>query len=97
MAFILGRAIKLIVVQVLGFVGSTGSTIISFILPGFFYFKLFRKEAGPLKWFALALAIYGLCVMGFWWVEVIFCSKLQVWAGADDDSLTFNIIRLVSR
>jgi amino acid permease len=52
--------------QVLGFVGSTGSTIISFILPGFFYFKLFRKEPGALKWFALALAVYGLCVMGFW-------------------------------
>jgi amino acid permease len=53
-------------ITVLGFVGSTGSTIISFILPGFFYFKLFRNEAGPLKWCALALAVYGLCVMGFW-------------------------------
>jgi hypothetical protein len=53
-------------IPVLGFVGSTGSTIISFILPGFFYFKLFRTEPGPLKWCALALAIYGLCVMGFW-------------------------------
>jgi amino acid permease len=51
---------------VLGFVGSTGSTIISFILPGFFYFKLFRKEPGVTKWLALSLAIYGLCVMVFW-------------------------------
>ncbi|KAK4684951.1 hypothetical protein P7C73_g5205, partial [Tremellales sp. Uapishka_1] len=50
---------------VLGFVGSTGSTIISFILPGFFYFRLFRSEPGATKWFALALGIYGLAVMGF--------------------------------
>jgi hypothetical protein len=52
--------------SVLGFVGSTGSTIISFILPGFFYFKLFRSEKGPVKWLALALGIYGLAVMAFW-------------------------------
>ena len=51
---------------VLGFVGSTGSTIISFILPGFFYFRMFRNEAGPTKWFALALGIYGIAVMAFW-------------------------------
>jgi amino acid permease len=51
---------------VLGFVGSTGSTILSFILPGFFYFNLFRQEKGPVKWFALALGIYGLAVMCFW-------------------------------
>jgi hypothetical protein len=66
----IGKCNKAIVdnalIVVLGFVGSTGSTIISFILPGFFYFKLFRKEPGALKWCALALAIYGLCVMGFW-------------------------------
>lgn len=54
---------------VLGFVGSTGSTILSFILPGFFYFNLFRQERGPLKWAALALGIYGLAVMCFWWVD----------------------------
>lgn len=58
----------LIVCAVLGFVGSTGSTIISFILPGFFYFRLFRDEKGPTKWFALALGIYGIAVMAFWWV-----------------------------
>jgi amino acid permease len=40
---------------VLGFVGSTGSTIISFIL-----------EEGMTKWAALALGIYGLLVMSFW-------------------------------
>ncbi|KIR37400.1 vacuolar amino acid transporter 5 [Cryptococcus deuterogattii MMRL2647] len=50
---------------VLSFVGSTGSTIISFILPGFFYFRLFRDEPGTTKWWALALGIYGLGVMGF--------------------------------
>ncbi|KAK8845389.1 hypothetical protein IAR55_006102 [Kwoniella newhampshirensis] len=50
---------------VLGFVGSTGSTIISFILPGFFYFRLFRDESGRTKWFALALALYGMAVMLF--------------------------------
>jgi amino acid permease len=51
---------------VLGFVGSTGSTIISFILPGFFYFRLFRDEAGPTKWAALGLGVYGVGVMVFW-------------------------------
>jgi hypothetical protein len=53
---------------VLSFVGATGSTIISFILPGLFYFKLFRKNDGVsrlLTWAALALAIYGVCVMAF--------------------------------
>ncbi|KAL1412061.1 hypothetical protein Q8F55_003058 [Vanrija albida] len=50
---------------VLGFVGSTGSTIISFILPGFFYFRLFRNEPGHTKWLALALGVYGCIVMTF--------------------------------
>ncbi|WWC67093.1 uncharacterized protein I206_101000 [Kwoniella pini CBS 10737] len=50
---------------VLGFVGSTGSTIITFILPGFFYFRLFREEAGMTKWWALALGVYGFFVMAF--------------------------------
>ncbi|WVF66405.1 hypothetical protein IAT40_001145 [Kwoniella sp. CBS 6097] len=50
---------------VLGFVGSTGSTIISFILPGFFYFRIYRDEPGQLKWWALALGIYGAAVMAF--------------------------------
>ncbi|KAL7418940.1 hypothetical protein Q5752_006624 [Cryptotrichosporon argae] len=50
---------------VLSFVGSTGSTIISFILPGIFYFRLFRDDRGPTKWFALALAVYGVAVMVF--------------------------------
>jgi amino acid permease len=50
---------------VLSFVGSTGSTSISFILPGLFYFKIFRDDA----WYhwkrlvSLFLIIYGLLVM----------------------------------
>ena len=51
---------------VLGFVGSTGSTILSFILPGFFHFILFRQEKSRTKWFALLLGIYGIAVMCFW-------------------------------
>lgn len=51
-------------ITVLAFVGATGSTIISFILPGLFYFSLFR--AGWKRWAALALAIYGIFVMVFW-------------------------------
>jgi len=52
--------------SVLSFVGSTGSTIISFILPGMFYFSLFRHEKGVTKWMALTLAVYGIIVMTFW-------------------------------
>lgn len=49
---------------VLSFVGSTGSTTISFILPGLFYFKLYNGQ----KWHwkrmvALFLTIYGVLVM----------------------------------
>jgi amino acid permease len=55
----------------MSFVGSTGSTIISFILPGLFYFSLFRTEPGPTKWWALALAIYGVAVMCFWFVPTL--------------------------
>lgn len=50
---------------VLSFVGSTGSTTISFILPGLFYFKIFQND----HWYhwkrivSLFLAIYGALVM----------------------------------
>ncbi|KAL7411742.1 transmembrane amino acid transporter protein-domain-containing protein [Mrakia frigida] len=53
---------------VLSFVGATGSTTISFILPGLFYFSLFRRVPGTsplLKWGSAALAVYGICVMCF--------------------------------
>ncbi|KAI8328570.1 transmembrane amino acid transporter protein-domain-containing protein [Chlamydoabsidia padenii] len=49
---------------VLAFVGSTGSTTVSFILPGFFYFKIHENDPWEYKKIAsLGLAIYGLLVM----------------------------------
>ncbi|CAE6435883.1 unnamed protein product [Rhizoctonia solani] len=53
---------------ILSFVGSTGSTTISFILPGLFYFKLFRNEPGHsrvLLGAALGLAAYGALIFVF--------------------------------
>ncbi|KAK7024960.1 aa-trans domain-containing protein [Favolaschia claudopus] len=53
---------------VLSFVGSTGSTTISFILPGLFYWKLTRGDRdrnNALSLAALALAGYGMCVFVF--------------------------------
>ncbi|KAG0182592.1 hypothetical protein DFQ28_002763 [Apophysomyces sp. BC1034] len=50
---------------VLAFVGSTGSTTISFILPGLFYYKLHEYEPWNLKKrTAVGLAVYGFLVMG---------------------------------
>jgi hypothetical protein len=49
----------------LGIVGATGSTMVSFILPGFFYYILFKDEQGP-QWklyLALAMGIAGLIIM----------------------------------
>ncbi|KAI9311425.1 transmembrane amino acid transporter protein-domain-containing protein [Dichotomocladium elegans] len=49
---------------VLAFVGSTGSTTISFILPGIFYCKLHEHE--PWEWkkiTAMCLAVYGATIM----------------------------------
>jgi amino acid permease len=49
---------------VLSFVGSTGSTTISFILPGLFYLKLFKQDGWDWKrCIALFLIIYGFMVM----------------------------------
>ncbi|ORZ05612.1 transmembrane amino acid transporter protein-domain-containing protein [Absidia repens] len=49
---------------VLAFVGSTGSTTISFILPGLFYFKIHENEPWEGKKItALMLAVYGFMVM----------------------------------
>ncbi|KAJ1306937.1 hypothetical protein OPQ81_007918 [Rhizoctonia solani] len=53
---------------ILSFVGSTGSTTISFILPGLFYFKMFRNDPGhsrALLGAALALALYGILIFVF--------------------------------
>ncbi|KAI7888379.1 transmembrane amino acid transporter protein-domain-containing protein [Mucor mucedo] len=49
---------------VLSFVGSTGSTTISFILPGLFYFRLYRDDSWHWKRVAaLFLTFYGIMVM----------------------------------
>lgn len=49
---------------VLSFVGSTGSTTISFILPGLFYFRLYRDDRWHWKRIAaLFLTFYGIMVM----------------------------------
>ncbi|ORY95058.1 transmembrane amino acid transporter protein-domain-containing protein [Syncephalastrum racemosum] len=50
---------------VLAFVGSTGSTTISFILPGLFYYKIHENDPWHRgKIAAVALAVYGFLVMG---------------------------------
>jgi len=53
---------------VLSFVGSTGSTTISFILPGLMYWQLTRADRNRnnvLSVSALALAAYGTCIFVF--------------------------------
>ncbi|KAF5387351.1 hypothetical protein D9757_005793 [Collybiopsis confluens] len=52
---------------VLSFVGSTGSTTISFILPGLFYWKMSRgdEDSRLLNRAALALAVYGMFIFVF--------------------------------
>ncbi|KAJ1888575.1 hypothetical protein LPJ66_008504 [Kickxella alabastrina] len=51
---------------VLSFVGSTGSTCISFILPGVFYYKM-HQHCGwtRMKVIAVLLAVYGVFVLVF--------------------------------
>ncbi|KAF9054505.1 transmembrane amino acid transporter protein-domain-containing protein [Panaeolus papilionaceus] len=53
---------------VLSFVGATGSTTISFILPGLFYWKLSKGDGSKkrLNTGAFALMIYGFFVFVFW-------------------------------
>ncbi|KAG2232876.1 hypothetical protein INT48_004889 [Thamnidium elegans] len=49
---------------VLSFVGATGSTTISFILPGLFYYKIHENDPWkPGKIIAVLLALYGIFVM----------------------------------
>ena len=43
-------------------VGATGSTIVSYILPGSCYFLLYR-EPHTLRWAALALLVAGAVIM----------------------------------
>ncbi|KAH9839693.1 transmembrane amino acid transporter protein-domain-containing protein [Rhodofomes roseus] len=61
--------------MVLSFVGSTGSTTISFILPGLFYWKLSHTDPTASKTLsraALALAVYGMCVF-------VFCLSFNIY------------------
>ncbi|GBE86648.1 transmembrane amino acid transporter protein-domain-containing protein [Sparassis latifolia] len=61
--------------MVLSFVGSTGSTTISFILPGFFYWKLTQNDPGANKLMtraALGLAIYGIFIF-------VFCLSFNIY------------------
>ena len=46
---------------VLSIVGATGSTIVSYILPGLCYLLLFPKRAT--RWVGLVLLIAGVCFM----------------------------------
>lgn len=48
---------------VLAIVGATGSTTISYILPGIFYFKI--QKTGKKRWLALALSLIGCIVVPF--------------------------------
>lgn len=52
---------------VLGFVGATGSTTISFILPSVFFLALFKDSESPhdrrLRYLAMLLLSWGICVM----------------------------------
>ncbi|KAI0330913.1 hypothetical protein GY45DRAFT_1323045 [Cubamyces sp. BRFM 1775] len=61
--------------MVLSFVGSTGSTTISFILPGLFYWKLSRNDPNASKTLsraALGLAIYGMFIF-------VFCLSFNIY------------------
>ncbi|KAI0766633.1 transmembrane amino acid transporter protein-domain-containing protein [Trametes elegans] len=61
--------------MVLSFVGSTGSTTISFILPGLFYWQLSRNDANANKTLskaALGLAIYGMFIF-------VFCLSFNIY------------------
>lgn len=71
--------------MVLSFVGSTGSTTISFILPGLFYWKLTQHDPNANKGLnraALALAIYGAFIfvfcLGFNIYQVVNPSKEEL-------------------
>lgn len=58
--------INLLKKKILSFVGSTGSTTISFILPGLFYYKIHEQDPWrPGKIMAVVLSVYGLLIMAF--------------------------------
>ena len=43
-------------------VGATGSSIVSYLLPGLCYFRL-RQGHHPLRYAALGMFVLGLCIM----------------------------------
>jgi len=47
---------------VLAFVGATGSTLVSFIIPGMCFWKL-NQGSNAEKWASIILFIYGVTVM----------------------------------
>ncbi|KAH6915912.1 vacuolar amino acid transporter 5 [Coprinopsis sp. MPI-PUGE-AT-0042] len=59
---------------VLSFVGSTGSTTISFILPGLFYWKLTRNDptARTTNLLSICLTVYGVLIF-------IFCLSFNIY------------------
>jgi len=61
--------------MVLSFVGATGSTTISFILPGLFYWKLTKDD--PNKNRLLNLGALGLACYGF--LILVFCLSFNIY------------------
>jgi amino acid permease len=57
---------------VLSLVGATGSTIVSLILPGVFYFRMFKDE-GPAwkRYAALAQLLAGVLIIPFCLYSII--------------------------
>ncbi|KAJ2504304.1 hypothetical protein IWW47_002591 [Coemansia sp. RSA 2052] len=64
---------------VLSFVGSTGSTSISFILPGIFYYKMHQHaEWTRMKVISVLITLYGLFVL-------VFCLGANIWRVVNGD------------
>ncbi|KAI1318109.1 hypothetical protein EDD11_007161 [Mortierella claussenii] len=75
-AILLGSYIIAITVSelelVLSFVGSTGSTAISFILPGSFYYKLHASDPWNLR------KVLSVCLAGYGWLVMSICFTANV-------------------
>ncbi|KAF9112734.1 hypothetical protein BGX27_002869 [Mortierella sp. AM989] len=57
---------------VLSLVGSTGSTAISFILPGSFYYKLHKDDPWTKR------KILSVCLAGYGWLVMIICLSANI-------------------
>ncbi|KAG0013374.1 hypothetical protein BGZ80_011117 [Entomortierella chlamydospora] len=57
---------------VLSLVGSTGSTAISFILPGSFYYKLHKNDPWTLR------KILSVCLAGYGWLVMVICLSANI-------------------